>query len=125
MIDRVAQCTGDLGRAPQRVGVLHALIVFAVRRRDPRAGEQRDEVRRAHRLARVGSQGVEELGKVCLVGPEERLDAHRRGDVGRGRERAQVCEGEHEHAQHPVGPVDEGEPLLRLESQRCNPGRLE
>ncbi len=44
--------------------------------------------------------------------PMQALDAHRGGDVGDLEQVTQVVDGEHEHAEHAVGAVDEGEALL-------------
>jgi|GEM_PF-4340198 len=56
------------------------------------------------------------------VGGQERLDAHRRGHVGDPKQRGQVRHGEGEHPEHPVGAVDQREPLLRRELDRRQPG---
>ena len=46
------------------------------------------------------------------VGPEQRLDAHRRRDVGELDQRREVGDREREHAEHAVGAVDEREAFL-------------
>ena len=79
--ERVARRAGHLRRAAQRVGVLHAVVVPRWRRDDRRAGEQRAQVRGAGRLAGLGAQR-DEVGGEGAVGAEQRLDRHRRGDVG-------------------------------------------
>ena len=53
-----------------------------------------------------------QIGREHPVGAEQRLDAHRRGHVGRAQEPPHVVRGEEQHAEHAVGAVDEGEPLL-------------
>jgi hypothetical protein len=56
------------------------------------------------------------------VRAEQALDAHRRRDVRRGEQPAKVGDGQHQHAQHAVGAVDEGESLFFPQRDRCNPG---
>ena len=53
-----------------------------------------------------------EVGSEDVVGAELALDAHRRGDVGDAEQAAQVGDREDQHAEHAVGAVDEGQPLL-------------
>ncbi len=112
--ERVARGAVHLRGAAQRVGVLHLGVV----RRGGCAtiGEpasRRACWRRERGLARVRAQGLQ-VGGEHAVGAEQRLDAHRRR---RGRRRwtsaREVVAGEHEHAEHAVGAVDEGEALLR------------
>jgi hypothetical protein len=56
-----------------------------------------------------------EVGREDVVGAEQALHRHGGGDVGDHEELAQVRDGEAQHPQHPVGPVDEGEALLLLQ----------
>ena len=53
------------------------------------------------------------------------LDRHRGSDVGRTQQPAQVGDGHDQHAEHAVGAVDEGEPLLGGQLDRREPGRGE
>ena len=55
------------------------------------------------------------------VGAEQGLDAHRGGDVGRGQQDVEVVQRQHEHAEHAVRAVDEGEALLLGERDRREP----
>ena len=112
--ERIAGGAVDLGGTAQRVGVLHPRVAGAVRRHDGRAGQQRGEVGGRGLLPDLGPQR-HEVGGEGAVGAEQALDAHRRGDVGRPQQVGQVDAGQHEHAQHPVGAVDERQPLLGLE----------
>ena len=57
------------------------------------------------------------------VGGEQTLDAERRGEVGGRDQPTQVGTGQHEHAEHAVGAVDQCEALLRGELDRRDPGR--
>ncbi len=61
---------------------------------------------------------VVELGREDRVGAEESFDAHRRRDVDGGEQALEVGQGHDEHAEHPVGAVDEGEALLLGERDR-------
>ncbi len=98
-----------LGRAPQRVGVLHACAVgAAVARHDLRLGEQCVQVRRRGRLARVWPQRLE-VGCEYAVGTERRLHAHRGGQVRDVEQPREVAGGERELAQHAVGAIGERE----------------
>ena len=51
------------------------------------------------------------------VGAEQALHAHGRGHVRRPQQPGQVGAGQHEHAEHAVGAVDQRQPLLGLEGQ--------
>ena len=117
VLQRVPGRSVHLGRAAHGVRVLDSGVVVAVRRDDGRAGEERPQVGRAHLLARLGPQG-HDVGSEGLVGAEEALHAHRPGQVGGVQEATGVEAGQHEHAEHPVGPVDQREPFLGLELQR-------
>jgi hypothetical protein len=108
--DGVAYAAGHLRGAAQRVGVLHAGVALGVRGDDGRALEHGQHARRAG-LARVRAQRRAARGEHA-VGAEQRLDAHRRGDVGDVAQLLEVVDGHHEHAEHAVGAVDEREPLL-------------
>jgi hypothetical protein len=59
------------------------------------------------------------------VGAQQRLDAHRGGEVRGGEQPVQVGRGEHQHAEHPVGAVDQGEAFLLGERYRGDPGRAQ
>ena len=58
------------------------------------------------------------------VGAEQRLDAHRGGDVGMDDKRAQVVQREQQHAEHALGAVDEREAFLLRQLHRLDPRRL-
>ena len=55
------------------------------------------------------------------VGPEERLDAHRRDRARRADEAIGVDEEERAEGRHELRPVQEGEALLRAQRQRLQP----
>ena len=114
---RVPRRAGDLGSAPQRVRVLDARVTVAVARDDLRAAEQREQVVRARRLPGLGPER-DEVGRERAVGAEQRLDRHRRGDVGDAEQIGEVGAGEHEHPEHPVGPVDQRQALLGAQLER-------
>ena len=75
----------------------------------------------AERLAVLGAEGLQ-VGGEHAVGAEQALDAHRGGDVGGREQLAQVGDREHEHAEHPVGAVDQREALLLAQLDRLQTG---
>ncbi|GAA3220975.1 hypothetical protein GCM10020256_27460 [Streptomyces thermocoprophilus] len=68
-------------------------------------------------LARVRADGVQ-FGGEHLVRAEQRLQGEGGGDVGRLVEGVEVGEGHHQHAEHAVGAVEEGEALLLAQLDR-------
>ncbi len=66
-----------------------------------------------------------QVGCEDVVRPEQPLDAHRGSHVGELEERAQVVDGEDEHAKHAVRAVDEGESLLLPQLDRLDPRLFE
>ena len=117
VVERVAGRAVHLRRAPQRVRVLHQVRALAVRRQDRRAGEQPAEVRRRCDLPGVRPEPLQPFVERG-VGAERRLDRHRRGDVGRPREVGDAARGQDPDREHALGPVDERQPLLRLQRDR-------
>ena len=108
----VACGTVHLGRATQGVGVLDPVeAVLAVARHDAGVGEQPGQVAGRQSLPHLRSQGLE-VGREDAIGTHLSLDAHRRGDVGGAQQRPQVGDREHQHAEHAVGAVDQGQPFL-------------
>ncbi len=110
----VASGAGDLGGAAHGVGVLNARGVacdLGVPPGEAGAGEDAEHVVGGRALARVGPDGVQ-LGRQDLVGPEQRFEAERGGDVGGGVEPLQVVYRHEQHAEHAVGAVEEGQALL-------------
>ena len=63
-----------------------------------------------------------QVGGEGPVGAQQRLDRHRRRDVGRAEQHVEVGEREHEHAEHAVGAVDEGQAFLGLQRDRRDAG---
>ena len=79
-VSRAAPVT--CGEHLQRVRVLdHRAVGTAVTCHDGRAREDAAQVGRAGHLSRMRPQGLEVFGE-NPVRPQQRLDAHRRGDVG-------------------------------------------
>lgn len=78
---------------------------------DGGTGEEPGHVGGGHRLAGVRPQGVQ-VGGEDPVRAEQRFGAHRGRDVGEPQQGAQIVAREDQHAQHPVGAVDEGESFL-------------
>ena len=112
----------DGGGAAQRVGVLHPVAVGgAVAGHHAAAGQQRPQVGGGRGLAGVGPQLLKGVGE-DVVGTEQRLHAHRGGDVGGAQQVVEVGQRHHEHAEHPVGAVDQRQPLLLLQHQRGDAG---
>ena len=115
---RVPRGARDLGRAAQRVGVLHAGVLGAAVGSHERALlEQPPDVRGGVSLAGLRPQRLQVVGEHA-VGAEQALDAHRDGDVGDRQQVAQVGDRQREHAEHPVGAVDQREALLLVEGDR-------
>ncbi len=118
--DRVAEPPRDLRGAAERVGVLHDAVAVAVARDDRRPREQRAQVGGRDGLARLGAQSLE-VRREDPVGAELALDGHRCGEVGGVGEPVEIVEREDEHPEHPVGAVDEGQPLLLAELDGSQP----
>src|SRR5216117_2576114 len=121
--ERLARRPVDLWHAAQAVRVLHARAV-AVRGDDPALGRQAAQVRRGRELARVRPEPVDPLVE-RRVGPHQRLERHRPGDVREANQTKRVGDGERRERRHQVRPVEEGQALLRLEGQRGEPGARE
>ena len=79
------------------------------------------QVRRGRGLPGVRAQRLQ-VGGEHGVGAQQRLDAHRGGDVGGGEQQPQVVRGQHEHAEHAVGAVDQREALLLGAAHRRDAG---
>lgn len=72
----------------------------------------------------MGAQALELLGEDA-VGAQQRLDAHGGGDVGGLEQALQVHAGQHEHAEHAVGAVDQRQALLGAQFDRADPGLVQ
>ena len=57
--------------------------------------------------------------------PLERLEAHGAGDVGHRAQALRVEEGERAGPGHELRPVDQRQPLLRLQANRREPGSVQ
>ena len=119
--DGVARRAVHLRSAAQRVRILHARIVGAVTGNDRAVDEQPSQVGGRHRLAVMRTQ-CHEVGGERPVGRHQRLDAHRRGDVGGSHQHVEVGECEHQHAEHAVGAVDQRQALLGAQRDRGDAG---
>ena len=75
-----------------------------------------------HGLPGLGPQAVQ-VGGEDVVGAEQPLDRHGRGDVGDHEQLVQVVDGEAQHPEHAVGAVDEGQALLLLQLDGPDAGR--
>ena len=84
-------------------------------------GEQPTQVGCRSGLAVVRAQR-HQIGGERPVGGHQRLDAHRRGDVGRAHQHVEIGERQHQHAEHAVGAVDQRQPLLGPQRDRCDSG---
>ncbi len=91
---------------------------------DPGPLEQRPDAGGRGRLPRMRPEGVD-LGAERTGRAHERLDAESAGDVGGVGETAGPVEGDHPHGEHPLGAVEQGEPLLRPQPDRLQPRRGE
>ena len=121
---RVARGSVHLRRAPQRVGVLHQVRAVAMGGEDRRPREDGAKVGRARDLSRMRPEPLEAFVEGA-VGPQDGLDGHRRGDVGGLPQCLGPFEREQPDREHPLGAVDERQPFLRLQRERCQPGPLE
>ena len=79
--ERVARGAVHLRRAAQRVRVLHARVADTVAGDDRASRRAPVRLRGADRLAELRAQRLQ-VGGEGAVGAEQRLDAHRRDDVG-------------------------------------------
>ena len=70
---------------------------------------------------RCGRKALE-VGREHPVGAQQRLDAHRRGQVRVLEQRREVVAGQHQRPEHPVGAVDQRQPLLLGQHDRLDPG---
>ena len=69
----------------------------------------------------MGTQGLQ-VGGENSVDAAESLDSHGGGQVSRRDEDVEVGEGHDQLAEHTVGPVDEGQPLLLTQRDRGQSG---
>jgi hypothetical protein len=79
------------------------------------------DVRGGRRLAGVGADPVQ-LRQERPLRAEHGLDGQRRGHVRHGEQVAGVLDGEQQHAEHPVGAVDQREAFLGGEVERAQAG---
>ena len=121
--EEVAARTVHLRRAAKRVGVLH-LVAPAVRLDDRRALEQANEVGRGGRLAGERAERLD-LRHEADARALQRLDGERARDVRGLGDPAGADEPERADGAHELGPVDEREPLLRLQADRLEAGARE
>ena len=110
-----------LRRAAQGIGVLDTGVVVAVAGDDRRALEQSVHVGGAGRLAGMRAKR-DQVRREGSIGAQKRLDRHRRGHVGDGQEHPEVLDRKRQHAEDPVGAVDQRQALLRRQRQRLDPG---
>ncbi len=109
-----------LRHAAQRVGVLHARIADAVRFADGAARQQGPQELGGGRLTHLAAS-VLDAGVECGRRAEERLERRGAGDMRRVPERAGIAHGECGHRRVRLSAVDEREPFLGTEHDRCEP----
>ena len=63
-----------------------------------------------------------QVGGKRPVGGHQRFHAHRRGDVGGAHQHVEIGEGQHQHAEHPVGAVDQRQSLLGAQRDGSDAG---
>ena len=64
-----------------------------------------------------------EVGGEGAIRTHQRFDGHCCRDVRRTQQDVEISEGQDEHPEHPIGAVDQGQPLLGLQRDRCDAGR--
>ena len=112
MINCVAHCTGHLWGAAQRVGVLNpGAGLGTVALPDLTAGHDPAQVAGRSSLTGMRPQSVQ---IVCedVVGAEQTFHAHGCRDVCHLEQPPQIDDREHQHAEHAVGAIDQGQALL-------------
>ena len=112
-----------LGGAPQRIRVLHAGVVVAVRLADLRVREELTQQRRGALLEPV-RPGLVDARVEWLGRPAGRLQAHRRSCVGGTPQHPGVVDDERRDAGLRLRSVHKGKPFLRLERDRLQAARL-
>ncbi len=117
MVERVADRAVDLWDTAERVRVLDLVARRLVAGLEPRIAEQVPELRRDRDLSGV-RPGELIGGRKGNVGAQERLDGHRGGHARATGQSIRVREQERPDRGHQLGPVEEGEALLRPEDDR-------
>jgi hypothetical protein len=117
VVQRVADGAVDLGHAAERVRVLDLVRRAVVVGLEARVAEEVAQLRRDGDLAGVRPRQLVRR-RVRHVRPEQRLHGHRRRDRGRAGQPVRVREQERPDRAHQLGPVEERQPLLRLEDER-------
>ncbi len=121
VVERVADRAMDLRRAAQRVGILDLVGVAVMAGLQATVAEQMPKLGGDPDLARVRTRQL--VGRRERdVGAEQGLHAHRRDDARGPRQAVRVGQQERPDRAHHLGPVEEGEALLRLEGQRLQTG---
>ena len=123
VVEEIARGAVNLRRAPQRVGVLH-LVAPAVSLVDRRVLEQPEHVRGGIDLPPERPRRVN-LRQEARARALERFQRDRAGDVGRLREPIRPRQAQRAERGHELRPVHQRQPLLRLQANRLQPGRLE
>src|SRR5207248_2530584 len=124
-VEGVPGRTGDLGSAAHRVRVLDGVgQVVPVTVHDGRPLEQPVDVGGRDRLAGMWPDRVQFRGE-RPVRAEHGLDGQCGGHVGHGEQVGGVALGEDEHAEHPVGTVDQRQPFLAGQRDRVQAGGVQ
>ena len=116
VVDRVAYRAVDLGHTAERVRVLDLVRRAVMRADELRIAQEVAQLRRHGGLAGMGTGGLVRGGERD-VRAERRLDAHRRDRARRPKEPFRVVEHECPDGAHHLCPVQQREPLLRLETE--------
>ena len=121
--DGVAGGAVHLRGAAQRVGVLHTVVAVAMAGDDRRAGEQAAQVGGAASPGRPAAASPRDPRRTpgrCRAAPRP-TSPPAMSAIGSRSSRS--CEGQHEHAEHPVGAVDQRQALLGPQRARgCDAG---
>ena len=124
ILQRVADGAVDLRNAAQRVGILDLVGGGVVARHQRRVAQQPAQLRGHRDLARV-RPGQLVGGRVGDVGAEQRLAAHCRGHARGPAQAVGVRRHQGPDAGHHLRPVEKGQPLLGLQDQWLEAGRVE
>ena len=110
--DCVANGSGNLRCAAQRVGILNLVITVTVAGNDFATDQRGKHVSRAGCLTRMRAQWFVQLLTEHLVGAHQALNRHCGDYIGFVEQVLKVEDSEAQHAEHSIGSVDEVKTLF-------------